>query len=84
MLRTESGIVEIDGKDISENRPDEEIFRFDGALDSFGYILDTHLRRFYQPDSLVSNLLFNALTESQILSKLNEEEDFSGMSKVYG
>jgi hypothetical protein len=38
--------VEVDGKDISEGRPEEEIFRFDGALDTSVFIMDQLLRRF--------------------------------------
>jgi len=83
VLNSESGIVEIDGKDISKGRPDEEIFRFDGALDCLGHIMNVYLRRFYKSDSAMSKLLFKAVTQSHILKKLNEEEDFSAMSKVY-
>lgn len=83
VLNSESGIVEIDGKDISEGRPDEEIFRFDGALDALGHIMNVYLRRFYKSDSAISKLLFKAVTQSKILKKLNEEEDFTAMTRVY-
>lgn len=76
VLNSESGIVEIDDKDISEGRPDEEIFRFDGALDTLGHIMNVYLRRFYKSDSAMSKLLFKAVTQSAILKKLNQEEDF--------
>jgi len=76
VLNSESGVVEIDGKDIKEGRPDEEIFRFDGALDALGHIMNVYLRRFYKSDSAISKLLFKAVTQSRILKKLNEEEDF--------
>lgn len=82
-LNSESGVIEIDGRDISEGRPDEEIFRFDGALDTLGHILSTHLRRFGKSDSPLSKLLFQSISSAGILKKLNEEEDFSGMTKVY-
>lgn len=75
--------MEIDGKDISANRPDEEIFRFDGALDALSHILDLYLRRFFKSDSAISKLVFNAMTKSEIMKKLNKEEDFSAMTRVY-
>lgn len=83
VLNAESGVQEIDGKDISANRPDEEIFRFDGALDALAHILDLYLRRFFKADSAISKLLFLSLTRSEILQKLNKEEDFSAMTRVY-
>ena len=76
VLNSQSGVVEIDGKDIKQGRPDEEIFRFDGALDTLGHIMNVYLRRFYKSDSAISKLLFKAVTQSAILKKLNEEEDF--------
>jgi len=82
-LNSESGIVEIDGKDISSGRPEEEIFRFDGALDTLSYILDSHLRRFFKADSAESKMLFSSISQAAILAKLNKEEDFSAMSRVY-
>lgn len=43
ILNSQSGVVEIDGKDISKSRPtDEEMFRFDGSLDCLVYILDIY------------------------------------------
>lgn len=75
VLNSESGIVEIDGKDISKGRPEEEIFRFDGALDTLSHIMNVYLRRFYKSDSAMSKLLFKAVTQSHILKKLNEEEN---------
>ena len=83
VLKTESGIVEIDGKDIAESRPEEEIFRFDGAFDTLSHIMHHYQRRFFKADSPVASLVFSAINESEILKKLNEEEDFSAMSKVY-
>jgi len=78
-------VVEIDGKDISKSRPtDEEIFRFDGSLDCLVYIIDIYQRRFYQPNSPVSDTIFSAINQSKVLSKVNEEEDYSMMSKIYG
>lgn len=48
LLSEESGIVEIDCSDISEQRdPEEDLFRFDGALDAYGHILDVFVRRFF-------------------------------------
>lgn len=48
VLSEESGIVEIDCADISEQRdPEEEIFRFDGALQCFGHIQDVFVRKFF-------------------------------------
>jgi len=83
VLNSESGVVEIDGKDISAGRPEEEIFRFDGALDTLGHIMNVYLRRFYKSDSATSKLLFKAVAQSHVLKKLNEEEDFQAMSRVY-
>lgn len=83
VLASESGVVEIDGKDITAGRPDEEIFRFDGALGTLGHIMDTYQRRYYKPDSAPSKLVFAAITSSELFAKLNAEEDFSAMSKVY-
>jgi len=83
VLTTHSGVVEIDGKDIKENRPDEEIFRFDGGLDALGHIMTHYLRRFYKSFKVESKFLFKAVTDSQILSKLAAEEDFSAMTEVY-
>lgn len=82
-LSSESGIVEIDGRDISDGRPDEEIFRFDGALDALAHIMNTYQRRCYKADSVLSKLVFTAITQSKLFEKLNAEEDFSAMSKVY-
>jgi len=83
VLKTESGIIEIDGKDLKEGRPDEEIFRFDGALDTLGHIMNVYLRRFYKSDSAMSKLLFKAVTDAGLLQALKEEEDFSAMTEVY-
>jgi len=83
LLSTLSGIVEVDGRDISEGRPDEEIFRFDGALDALGHIMNTFLRRLCPSTSSQSKSVFKAVTDSGILQKLNGEEDFSAMSEVY-
>lgn len=83
-LKSQSGIIEIDGKDISDGRPDEEIFRFDGALAALGYVMSVFLRRYFKSDSSVSKLLFTAITESGILKKLNEEDDFPGTFKKTG
>ena len=41
VLATKSGIIEIDGRDIKEGRPEEEIFRFDGSLDD--HVLAGHV-----------------------------------------
>jgi len=83
-LAAESGIAEIDGRDIGEGRPEEEIFRFDGALGALGYIMDTYLRRLSRSDSATSKLLFKALADSEILQKLNAEDDFPGTFKKVG
>jgi hypothetical protein len=83
LLSTKSGVVEIDGKDLKVGRPDEEIFRFDGALDALGHIMNTFLRRLYTSEAVIGRSLFKAVTESGIFQKLNEEEDFSAMSEVY-
>ena len=83
-LASESGITEIDGRDISEGRPDEDIFRFDGALGALGYIMDTYLRRLFKSDSATSKLLFKALADSEILQKLNAEDEFPGTFKTAG
>ena len=83
LLSTVSGVVEVDGQDLKEGRPDEEIFRFDGALESLGHIFDTYLRRLYKSDAAVSRSLYKAVTDSKLLQKLNEEDDFSAMSEVY-
>jgi hypothetical protein len=83
-LKSQSGIIEIDGKDISDGRPDEEIFIFDGALAALGYVMSVFLRRYFKSDSSVSKLLFTAITESGILKKLNEEDDFPGTFKKTG
>lgn len=83
LLTTTSGVVEIDGKDLREGRPDEEIFRFDGALDALGHVMDCFLRRLYQSDSAQSKLIFKAVTDSEIVQKLIDEEDFTAMSEVY-
>lgn len=83
VLSSESGVVEIDGKDIRESRPDEEILRFDGALDALAHIMNTYQRRCYKADSALSKLVFTAITQSKLFEKLNAEEDFSAMSKVY-
>jgi hypothetical protein len=76
VLNSESGVVAVDGKDIRAGRPEEEIFRFNGALDTLGHIMNVYLRRFYKSDSAISKLLFKAVTESHILKKLNEQESF--------
>jgi len=76
VLNSESGVVAVDGKDIRAGRPEEEIFRFNGALDTLGHIMNVYLRRFYESDSAISKLLFKAVTESHILKKLNEQESF--------
>ena len=83
VLATHSGIIEIDGKDIKEDRPDEEIFRFDGGLDVLGHIMAHYQRRLFKSDTVESKFLFKAVTDSQILSKLTAEEDFSAMTEVY-
>ena len=84
VMGTHSGIEEIDGKDISKGRPDEEIFRFHGAIDTLAHIYDTYLRRYFKKsDSDMSKILFSAFSKCGILQKLNQEEDFSGMTKVY-
>lgn len=83
VLATKSGIIEIDGRDIKEGRPEEEIFRFDGSLDALGHIMNCFQRRFFKSDALESKFLFKALADSNILSKLTAEEDFSAMSEVY-
>jgi len=67
VLKSESGIIEIDGKDLKEGRPDEEIYRFDGALDTLGHIMNVFLRRFHKSDSPMSKLLFKAVTDSGLL-----------------
>jgi len=82
-LGSESGIREIDGKDLRAGRADDEIFRFDGALDTLGHIMDTYLRRYFQADSATSKLLFAAITKSGVFEKLNAEEDFNAMTRVY-
>lgn len=61
VLKTESGVVEIDGKDLKESRPDEDIFRFDGALATTAHVMNHFLRRFYKSSSPVSQTLFGAL-----------------------
>jgi len=83
VLATCSGIVEIDGRDIKEGRPEEEIFRFDGSLEALGHIMTWFLRRFFKSNTAESKFLFKAVHDSQILSKLNQEEDFSAMTEVY-
>jgi hypothetical protein len=84
VLATKSGIEEIDGKDISKGRPDEEIFRFDGAFDTLGHIMNVYLRRYFKKsDTEMSKMLFATVSKAGILKKLNKEEDFSGMTKVY-
>lgn len=84
VMGTHSGIQEIDGKDISASRPDEEIFRFAGAFDTLGHIMDCYLRRFFKKsDNDMSKMLFSIVTKAGVFKKLNQEEDFSGMSKVY-
>ena len=82
-METHSGIPEIDGKDISAGRPEEEIFRFAGAFDTLGHIMDTFLRRYFKSDTEMSKMLFSVISKSGVLKKLNKEEDFSGMTKVY-
>lgn len=76
-------MIEIDGKDLKDGRPDEEIFRFDGALDTLGHILNIHMRRFFKGDSAMSKLFFKAITDSGLLKTLIDEEDFSAMTEVY-
>ena len=84
VLGTHSGMQEIDGKDISSGRPDEEIFRFAGAFDTLGHIMDTFLRRFFKKsDSELSKMIYSVVTKGGVFEKLNQEEDFSGMTKVY-
>mmetsp|Transcript_34907 Transcript_34907/g.53570 ORF Transcript_34907/g.53570 Transcript_34907/m.53570 type:complete len:481 (-) Transcript_34907:50-1492(-) len=83
VLKTASGVVEIDGKDITENRPEEEIFRFDGALGVTGHILNIYVRRLYKPDSAQAKLVFKAISASKLFETLNEEEDFMPTSKIY-
>jgi hypothetical protein len=83
LLQTASGVEEIDGKDIKAGRPDEEIFRFDGSLDALGHVMNTYQRRLSPAGSPSSKLVFKAITDSGLLNKLNEEEDFSAMSEVY-
>jgi hypothetical protein len=58
LLTTSSGVIEIDGKDIKEGRPEEEIFRFDGALDIIGHIMNIYLRRLYKSNSIESKFMF--------------------------
>jgi hypothetical protein len=81
----ESGIVEVDCNDISEQRdPDEEIFRFDGALHAYGHILDMFVRKFFPTgEGKVCEQLAFFLVESQVFQTLNKEEDFSMTSKVF-
>lgn len=83
VLATHSGVIEIDGRDIKEGRPDEEISRFDGGLEALSHIMTLYLRRFFKSSTAESKFLFKAVVDSQILSKLNEEEDFSAMTEVY-
>lgn len=83
LLQTQSGVVEVDGKNLKDGRPEEEIFRFDGALDTLGHLIDSYLRRLFKSDSVQSKLVYRAVTKSEILKTLNEEEDFSAMSEVY-
>lgn len=64
VLATHSGIIEIDGKDIQEDRPDEEIFRFDGGLDVLGHIMAHYQRRLFKSDTVESKFLFKAVTDS--------------------
>lgn len=51
LLTTKSGVVEIDGKDLKEGRPEEEIFRFDGALAALGHVMDCYVRRLFKNDT---------------------------------
>jgi hypothetical protein len=83
LLKTRSGVVEIDGKDIKEGRPDEEIFRFDGALGALAHVMDAFLRRLCKSDAAQGRAVLRAITDSGLLQALNEEEDFSAMSEVY-
>ena len=83
LLQTVSGVEEVDGRNIREARPEEDIFRFDGALDTLGYVMDTFLRPLYKNDSTQAKLVYRAITESALLEKLNAEEDFMAMSAVY-
>jgi len=83
VLNSESGVEEIDGKDIREGRAEEEIQRFDGALDTLAYILDVYLRRYYNGDTPMNKLLFKAISNAAVLEKLNKEEDFMPTSTVY-
>mmetsp|Transcript_6656 Transcript_6656/g.11204 ORF Transcript_6656/g.11204 Transcript_6656/m.11204 type:complete len:314 (-) Transcript_6656:124-1065(-) len=82
VLKTQSGIVEIDGKDIKEGRPEEEIFRFDGALETLGHIMNTFLRRFYKSGTPMNKFVYAALNDSGVMKTLAEEEDFMPMSDV--
>ena len=80
LLKTASGVEEIDGKDIKEGRPEEEIFRFDGALDLLGHIMNVYHRRLSKTDSVFSKMVFKAISDSGFIKKLIEEEDFMPMS----
>lgn len=72
ILGSHSGMQEIDGKDISSGRPDEEIFRFAGAFDTLGHIMDTFMRRFFKKsDSEMSKMIYSVVTKSGIFNKLN-------------
>jgi hypothetical protein len=60
------------------------MFRFDGALDTYGHILDVFVRRFFPAgEGKVCEQLAIFLVESQVFQTLNKEEDFAMTSKVF-
>ena len=85
VLSEESGIEEIDCRDISEDRDkEEELFRFNGGLDTLSHLLNSYVRRFY-PDGAGSTcgVLYASLTSSKLMQTLLDEDDFSMTSKVH-
>lgn len=77
ILEEESGVEEIDARDIREGRADEELFRFDGALDTAAYLLDKYVRRIHPAgDSGVCACLMHSIVASKLMQTLNAEEDF--------
>lgn len=85
VLGEETGLEEIDCRDITADRSsDDEMFRFNGALDTMGHMLDAYVRRFYADGAgTVCAVLYQGLTNSGLMGVLNEEEDFSMTSKVF-
>lgn len=84
VLSEESGVEEVDCRDIREGRPDEELFRFDGAMDTLGHLLDKYVRRIYPAgDSGVCACLMHSVVASKLMQTLNSEEDFSMNTRVF-